>query len=53
LFERFFFITAAEPLPTAALLERARQLAGDPVRALSGRLDLSNRFRQFSFLVRK
>ena len=53
LFERFFFITASEPLPTAELLKQARQLAGDPGKAMAGRLDIPGRFGQFSFLVRK
>ncbi len=52
-FERFFFITAREPLPTAAILEKARALAADPERAMTGPLDLPARFGQFALRVRK
>jgi hypothetical protein len=52
-FERFFFITAREPLPTAAILEKAGELAAHADKAMTGRLDIPGRFRQFSFLVRK
>jgi hypothetical protein len=52
-FERFFFITAKEPLPTAAILEKAMALANDHNQALTGRLDLPVQFRQYSLLVRK
>lgn len=52
-FERFFFITAKEPLPTAAILEKARRLASDRNKAETGLLDLSRRFGQYSLLVRK
>lgn len=53
LFERFFFITAKEPLSTTAILEKAGELAADPDKAMAGRLDLPARFGQFSLLVRK
>ena len=52
-FERFFFITAKEPLPTATVLEKARELAANAHKAMTGQLDLPVRFRQFSLLVRK
>jgi len=52
-FERFFFITATAPLPVAAILEKARQLADDPDNAMAGQLDLSGRYRQVSLLLRK
>jgi hypothetical protein len=52
-FERFFFITAREPLPTAAILEKATALAADQNRAMTRRLDLPDRFGQYSLLVRK
>lgn len=52
-FERFFFITAKEPLPTAAILEMAGQLAADPDKAMTAGLDLPERFGQYSLLVRK
>jgi hypothetical protein len=52
-FERFFFITANEPLSTAAIMAKAEELAADPEMALAGRLDLPARFTQFSLLVRK
>ena len=52
-FERFFLITAKEPLPTAAILEKAGELAADSSRAETAGLDLPARFGQFSLLVRK
>jgi hypothetical protein len=52
-FERFFFITAKEPLPTAAILEKAMALAADHDQAMTGRLDLPEHFGQYSLLVRK
>jgi hypothetical protein len=52
-FERFFFITAKEPLPTAAILAKAGELAADPDKAMTERLDLPGRYGQFSLLVRK
>lgn len=52
-FERFFFITAGEPLPTAEILEKAGTLAADRERAMNGPLDLPARFAQLTFLVRK
>lgn len=53
LFERFFFISAQAPLPTAAILEKARALAADSGRAMTGNLDLPGGCRQFSLLIRK
>jgi anti-sigma factor RsiW len=53
LFERFFFITAQAPLPTAAILEKARALAADRARAMTGDLDLPGGCKQFSLLIRK
>jgi hypothetical protein len=52
-FERFFFITAKEPLPTAAILEKARQLAADQDHAETAGLDLPVGFGQYSLLIRK
>ncbi len=52
-FERFFFITAKKPLPTAAILEKAGWLAADPERAMAGPLDLPAVYGQFSLLLRK
>jgi hypothetical protein len=52
-FERFFFITAMDPLPTAAIMEKAMALAAAHDQAMSGRLDLPRRFGQYSLLVRK
>ncbi|MCU0235757.1 MAG: hypothetical protein MUC72_01575 [Acidobacteria bacterium] len=52
-FERFFFITAREPLPTVMILEKAGTLAADRERAMTGPLDLPARFAQLAFLVRK
>lgn len=53
LFERFFFITAKEPLPTAAILKKAGELAADKDKAETAELDLPGRFGQFSLLIRK
>ncbi|MCJ7526009.1 MAG: hypothetical protein MUP71_12430 [Candidatus Aminicenantes bacterium] len=53
LFERFFFITAKEPLSTAAILEKAGELAADKDKAETAGLDLPGRFGQFSLLIRK
>ncbi|HEX7503337.1 MAG TPA: hypothetical protein VF451_07930 [Acidobacteriota bacterium] len=53
LFERFFFITAQAPLPTTAILEKARVLAADRKRAMAGDLDLPAGCKQFSLLIRK
>lgn len=53
LFERFFFITAKEPLPTATILEKAGELAADQDKAMTAGLDLPGGFRQYSLLVRK
>jgi hypothetical protein len=52
-FERFFFITAREPLPTAEILEKAGSLAADRERAMTGPLNLPARFVQLTFLIRK
>lgn len=52
-FERFLFITAREPLPTAVILEKAGALATDPESAMTGPLDLPARFGQFALLIRK
>jgi len=52
-FERFFFITGKEPLPTAAIMAVAGELASDPDRAMVERLDLPGRYGQVSLLVRK
>jgi hypothetical protein len=52
-FERFFFITFREPLSAAAILEKARALADDRSRAMTGNLDLPESYLQFSLLVRK
>lgn len=51
-FERFIFVTAAGPLPTAAILEKARQLAAGE-RAMTGPLDLPAGCGQVSLLLRK
>ena len=53
LFERFFFITARAPLPTAAILEKAGALAADRARAMTAGLDLPGGCEQFSLLIRK
>lgn len=52
-FERFFFITGKEPLPTAAILAVAGELAADPDKAMVERLDLPGHYGQFSLLLRK
>lgn len=52
-FERFFFITARAPLPTAAILEKARALAADRDRAMTAGLDLPGGYGQLSLLIRK
>ena len=52
-FERFFFISARQALPTAAILAAAEKLAADPGRAMSGTLDLPAGCRQSSLLIRK
>ncbi len=52
-FERFFFISSMEMIPTAAILEKARALAVDPGMAMTGNLDLPGSCRQFSLLIRK
>jgi len=52
-FERFMFITAREPLPTSWILEKARQLAAIEDEAMTGPLDLPDRFGQVSLLLRK
>ncbi len=52
-FERFFFITGNEPLPTVLILKKARTLAAAGGDAMTGQLDLPVRFRQYSLLVRK
>jgi hypothetical protein len=53
LFERFFFISAQTPLPTAAILEKARALAADRAGAVTAGLDLPGGCEQFSLLIRK
>jgi anti-sigma factor RsiW len=52
-FERFIFITAAGPLPTAAIMEKAWQLAAAGDRAMTAPLDLPAGFGQVSLLLRK
>ena len=52
-FERFFFITAGEPLSAAAILEKARELAASGDRAMTGKLDLPAGHEQHSLLLRK
>jgi hypothetical protein len=52
-FERFFLVTAREPLSAAAILEKARQLAADGSRAMTARLDLPAGYGQHSLLLRK
>ncbi len=52
-FERFFFITPQAPLPTAAILEKARALAADRARAMTAGLDLPGGYGQLSLLIRK
>jgi hypothetical protein len=52
-FERFIFITAAGPLPTAAILEKAKLLAAAGDRAMTGQLDLPADCGQVSLLLRK
>ncbi len=52
-FERFFFITARAPLPTAAILEKARALGADRGRAMTAGLDLPGGYGQLSLLIRK
>jgi len=51
-FERFFFITSREPLPTASILEKARELAAGGL-AMTGPLDLPAGYGQYSLLLRK
>ncbi len=52
-FERFLLVTSGEGIPVAEVMARARELAADPGRAQTGRLDLPGRFRQTSLLLRK
>ena len=52
-FERFFFVSGGEAVPTATVMEQARALAADRGRAMSGQLELPARFRQASLLLRK
>lgn len=52
-FERFFFITADRPLPAAAIMKKARQLAASTERARTAPLDLPGGFSQASLLIRK
>jgi hypothetical protein len=52
-FERFFFVSARETIPTAAILEKARSLAADHDRAMTKNLELPGNFQQYSLLVRK
>jgi hypothetical protein len=52
-FERFFFITASSGFDAAKVLEAARALAHDPVRARTAPLELPQGLEQTSFLVEK
>jgi len=52
-FERFFLVTAREPLSAAAILEKARLLAADGSRAMTAKLDLPAGYGQHSLLLRK
>ncbi len=52
-FERFFFVSARQALPTAAILAAAEKLAADPGRAMSGTLELPAGCGQSSLLIRK
>ncbi len=52
-FERFFFVTWDRPLPAAAIMNKARQLAASGERALTAPLDLPGGYGQASLLIRK
>jgi hypothetical protein len=52
-FERFWFLTAAEPIDVASVLAAAESLARDPQRAAQGRLALPPELRQLSYTLRK
>jgi hypothetical protein len=52
-FERFLFVTAKEKIPVNEILEKARNLASDQGSAMTAKLNLPDRFQQFSLLIRK